>query len=74
MYSEGSRGIFCFLLGFRLGLGESEMPSCANKGSSGHDQSKTVGAEGRLHGREVPSEFKHVPGWVAAGQRLPFWI
>lgn len=50
------------------------MPSCSNKSSSGHDQSKTVGTEGRLREREVPSEFRHVPGWVAAGQGLQFWI
>lgn len=48
------------------------MPSCSSKGSSGHDKSKTVSTEGRLCEREVPSEFRHVPHWVAAGQGLQF--
>lgn len=60
---------FRILTGFRC-----KTPTCSNKGSSGHDQSKTVGTEERLHDREVPSEFRHVPGWVAAGQGLQFWI
>lgn len=55
-------------------LDESELPSCSNKGSSRHDQNKTLGSEGRLHEREVPSGFRHVPGWVASGQGLQFWI
>lgn len=72
---RGSRhSFFSLVLGFWLGLDVSRMPSCSNKGSSGHDQSKTVGTEGRLCEREVPSEFRHVPGWVAAGQGLQFWI
>lgn len=44
------------------------MASCSSKGSSGHDKSKTVSTEGRLREREVPSEFRHVPRWVAVGE------
>lgn len=74
MYFQVTRAFSSLILGFWLGLDVSKMPSCSNKGSSRHDQNRTVGTEGRLHEREVPSEFKHVPSWVASGQGLQFWI
>lgn len=70
---SGDQGILFPYFGVLL-LDEGELQSCSNKGSSRHDQNKTLGTEGRLHEREVPSGFRHVPGWVASGQGLQFWI